>query len=123
MADALPPSASPGDRETLQMPQNIAMPPRRTVEVDAAMSTNRCCQFIFPVVGQVAELPGQGERVRKLGMCRPYTLGQLGTVSGIPRNWLGRWKYRRTFQNKIFPQQGSAGLVRSPLIGSRSETD
>jgi len=40
--------------------------------------------------GQVAQPPGQEERVRKLSMCRPYTLGQLGTVSGIPRNWPGR---------------------------------
>ena len=63
---------------------------------------------------------GEGEEV---SMCRPYTLGQLGTVSGIPRNWLGHWKYRRTSQNKIFAQQGSAGLVRSPLIGPRRETD
>jgi len=39
---------------------------------------------------QVARPLGQEERVRKEGMYRPYTLGQLGTVSGIPRNWPGR---------------------------------
>src|SRR5262245_37394424 len=63
---------------------------------------------------------GEGEEVKHVPSVHTWPAWH-----GIrhPPQLAGSLKVSSTSQNKIFAQQGSAGLVRSPPIASRRETD